>query len=88
MGSGEMGMNTRKYYENPKVVANYTRQIAQMFQVIWTGQPIANESLFKDPEKPEYLETAKLIAEFESKMIHSSPDPEVAGEAAVSFIIC
>jgi hypothetical protein len=88
MNSGEWGMNSRKYYDNPKVVANYTRSMAQMFQVIWTGQPIANESLFKDPEKTEYLETSKLIAEFESKLIHASPDPEVASEAAVSSFSC
>jgi hypothetical protein len=86
VGAGEFGMNSKKYYDNSKVVANYTRSIAQMFQVIWTGQPIANESLFKDPEKPEYLETAKLIAEFESKLIHASPDPEVASEPAVSSL--
>lgn len=79
-------MGSKKYYDNPAVVANYTRSIAQMFQVLWTGQPIPNASLFQDPENKEYMETAKLIAEFESKLIHASPDPELAQETAVSFI--
>lgn len=80
---GETGMSSKKDYESPVLVANYTRSVAQMFQVIWTGQPIPNASLFQDPENPEYKETAKLIAEFETKLIKASPDPEVLGETSV-----
>lgn len=83
IGAGQKGMKSKKNYENPALVANYTREIAQMFKIIWTGQPIPNASLFENPDNSEYMEKAKLIAEFETKMINASPDPEVASETTV-----
>ncbi|KAE9987683.1 hypothetical protein EG328_001916 [Venturia inaequalis] len=85
IGAGQKGMRSKKNYESPALVANYTREIAQMFKIIWTGQPIPNASLFENPDNLEYMEKAKLIAEFETKMINASPDPEVASETTYYY---
>ncbi|TID22410.1 endothelin-converting enzyme [Venturia nashicola] len=84
--SGEKGMGTtRQLYDKPALVANYTRMVSQMFQIIWTGQPIPNASLFMAPEKPDYTETAKLIAELETKMIHATPERQVTSHTAYYY---
>jgi len=83
VGSGSVGLPSKKYYDKNATVANYTRTIAQMFQIMWTGTPISNDSIFKDPEK--YMDTASQIVQFEKKLANASPDQEVASEPAVSF---
>ncbi|QDS78081.1 hypothetical protein FKW77_003728 [Venturia effusa] len=85
IGLAETGIKTRRNYNNPELVANYTRAMAQMFQIMSTGQPIPKASLFKDPEKPEYMEKAKLIVALEKKFAKASPDPEIAGSATYFY---
>ena len=60
--------------------------MAQMFQVVWTGNPIANESIFKDAPT-EYMETARKVFELEKKMAFASPDPDAAQEITVSHFV-
>jgi predicted metalloendopeptidase len=83
VGSGEAGLPSKKYYDDKKTVANYTRAMAQMFQVVWTGVPVTAENLYKEAEN--YSATARNIAEFEKKLANASPDPEIASEPEVSL---
>jgi predicted metalloendopeptidase len=83
VGGGESALPSKQYYNNTKVVANYTRTVAQMLQVIWTGKAIANESLFLDAD-PQYMEISKKVFELEKQIAFASPEPEVAQEITVS----
>lgn len=78
-------MSSKQYYKNAGVVANYTRAVAQMFQVIQTGKPIANESLFQNASA-QYTNTVTKIVELEQKMAFASPDPDKAQEITVSQV--
>ena len=75
-------MSSKEYYNNTRVVANYTRTIAQMFQVIWTGEPIPAESIAKNVSG-EYMSMAKKIVDLETKLSRASPDPDRAQEITV-----
>ncbi|KAF2420974.1 endothelin-converting enzyme [Tothia fuscella] len=76
-GGGERGIGSREYYNNPVVVANYTRAVAQMFQIIQTGKPIEKAKLFEKPDQ-RYMDTVAKIIEFEKKLAYFSPEPDAA----------
>jgi hypothetical protein len=78
---GSDGLPSKEYYKKPIVVANYTRTVAEMMQVISSGQPW-NESTTTSAAA---MDTAKKIVELERKISTNSPDPEAFNDPLVSI---
>ena len=82
MGGTELSF-AKQYYKKPQVMANWTKALQEMRQVVDTGKPI-----FEAPLKPEntaFADYAKRIVDFETKVSSKTPDPERASESDVRF---
>jgi hypothetical protein len=81
LGGGEVSLS-KQYYQKPGVVANYTRSIAEMIQVIGSGKTIDEEPI-PASRNATLFEKATKIAQLEKRMSEISPSPEVASEIKV-----
>lgn len=84
VGAGEVGLPSKEYYSNTKVSDNYKKAMAQMMNVIFTGEIMTYAQIANDtPTK--YLPIAQKIWELEKKMANASPDPDVASEISYTY---
>jgi hypothetical protein len=81
LGGGETSLS-KEYYKKPAVVANYSRSIAEMIQVIGSGKPIDEEPI-PAARNATLFDKATKIAQFEKRLSEISPNPEEAGEIKV-----
>jgi hypothetical protein len=79
--SGEVHF-AKQYYKIPEVVANYTRALLQLQQVITSGKPISEAPVPND-KSPEWNEIIKKVVNFEGLMANLSADVERGNDVNV-----
>lgn len=75
---------SKQYWKKPAVVANYTRALIGMAQVIETGKPIYEVKM--TPEQLKVItERVTRLVEIYRVMTEMTPDPEAQSETSVGY---
>jgi len=85
LGASEVEM-TKQYYNNSVILANYTRAVAEMLQVVQSGKPIDEEPIPSNANSSLYSK-ARRIVNFEKVIAENTPDPEQANDVKVRFLL-
>ncbi|KAF2667112.1 endothelin-converting enzyme [Microthyrium microscopicum] len=74
----------KAYYNKSVVLTNYTRAIAQMYQVLSSGDPI-DESPIPAWKNSSLFEKAKRVVDFEKLIADKVAEPEVKNDIKYSY---
>ena len=77
---------SKQYWKKPAVVANYTRALIDMAQVIETGKPIY-EIAMPPTRLIAINDTVSKIVQIHKVMAEMTPDPEAQSETSVSYTL-
>jgi hypothetical protein len=82
IGTAELPLS-KQYYNKTAVMANYTREIAEMLQVVSSLKPIDDEPI-PEAKKASLYEKADRIVNFEKRLAVAIADPDQASKIEVS----
>jgi hypothetical protein len=74
---------SKTYYSKPQVMANWTRSVREMKQIMTTGKTL-EEAPIPESRQKELTDYSKRISEFEILVSKNTPEPEKASEVDVS----
>ena len=76
----------KQYYTKPAVMANYTREIAEMFQVISSLKPIDEEPIPASKNESLYAKADRIV-KLEQQIAQITADPDQSSKVEVCFEI-
>jgi len=72
----------KQYYTKPAVLANYTKEIAEMYQVLASEKPIDDAPIPASTNASLYAKATRIV-DFETKLSNITADPDLQSKIEV-----